>query len=479
MKLKRISYLLLVAITILFNSCTSDPVNPEIDEVSLEDIEIQNFMWRSMNLWYYWQSRVPDLADSKIENTSDYLDYLNNNPDPQNFIESLLDPEDRFTFYSDDYTELTNTLSGISKSNGLEFGLVLEAEDSDKVILYTKYTIKNSDAERQGVQRGDLFNRVNGTPITTSNYVELLFSTDDSYTLGRVEYIDGDFVDNEDSVLLTKEENLAEHPIYLDTIFSIEDKKVGYLMYNAFIANYDTEVMAVFDEFQSNGVNEVVLDLRYNSGGATASARKIASRIYNATEETVFARQDWNEKWNEAFGNQLEDYFDTEKGINLQRVFILTETTSASASELLINGLDPHMQVIHIGDTTRGKNEFSITLVDDVSGYSNFPFLYHPSREPYINSNVSWALQPLVGRYENSVGFSDYITGLVPDIIQSESVLNMGQLGSITEPLLAKAIEQITGVVSSSREAELLTVENGPKKTIEFKRPYMDVTIKN
>jgi len=250
-------------------------------------------------------------------------------------------------------------------------------------------------------------------------------------------------------------------------------------MYNAFIANYDTEVMAVFDEFQSNGVNEVVLDLRYNSGGSTASARKIASRIYNATEETVFARQDWNEKWNEAFGNQLEDYFDTNKGLNLGRVFILTETTSASASELLINGLDPHMQVIHIGDTTRGKNEFSITLVDDVSGYSNFPFLYHPSREPYINSNVSWALQPLVGRYENSVGFSDYTTGLVPDIIQSESVLNMGQIGSITEPLLAKAIEQITGVVSSSRESELSTAENGPKKTIEFKRPYMDVTIKN
>jgi len=124
MKLKRISHLLLVAATILLNSCSSDPVNPEIDEVSVEDIEIQNFMWRSMNLWYYWQSRVPNLADSKIENTSDYIDYLNSNPDPEAFIESLLDPEDRFTFYSDDYTELTNTLSGISKSNGLEFGLV-------------------------------------------------------------------------------------------------------------------------------------------------------------------------------------------------------------------------------------------------------------------------------------------------------------------------------------------------------------------
>jgi hypothetical protein len=55
----------------------------------------------------------------------------------------------------------------------------------------------------------------------------------------------------------------------------------------------------------------------------------------------------------------------------------------------------------------------------------------------------------------------------------------MGQIGSITEPVLAKAIEQITGIVSSSRESELFNAENGPKKTIEFKRPYMDVTIKN
>ena len=103
--------------------------------------------------------------------------------------------------------------------------------------------------------------------------------------------------------------------------------------------------------------------------------------------------------------------------------------------------------------------------------------LYHPSRESFINSNVSWALQPLVGRYENSIGFSDYTNGLVPDFIQSESVLNMGQLGSTSEPLLAKAIEHITGGVSTSRE--LYKLENEPKNTIEFKRPFMDVTIKN
>ena len=467
---KKLGAFFIVLVTLL--SCSSDPINPDIEDPQIQDVSIQDFMWRAMNLWYYWQSEVPNLADSKRQNTLTYLEYLQENPDPKTFIESLLFEEDRFTFYADDYTELTNTLAGITKSNGLEFGLVLVAEGSDEVLMYTRYTIKGSDAERKGVQRGDLFNRVNGTLLTTTNYADLLFSEADTYTLGKTALVDGNFISLNEEISLTKEANLAEHPIYLDTIYQIEDKKIGYLMYNAFIGSYDTEVMNVFDRFQSNGVDELIVDLRYNSGGSTASARKIASRIFNASPGTVFAKQDWNSKWNAAFGSSVVDTFDPIKGIGLSRVFILTETTSASASELLINGLDPHMQVIQIGDTTRGKNEFSITLVDDPQS-PDFPYLYRAERVSQINSENSWALQPLVGRYENSVGFSEYTTGLVPDIYQSESVLNMGTLGSLTEPLLAKAIEQITGVISTGREPYFDDLTGTP---IEFKRPLMDAT---
>ncbi len=467
---KKLGAFIILLLTLL--SCSSDPINPDIEDPQIQDVSIQDFMWRAMNLWYYWQSEVPNLADSKRQNTLTYLEYLQENPDPKTFIESLLFEEDRFTFYADDYTELTNTLAGITKSNGLEFGLVLVAEGSDEVLMYTRYTIKGSDAERKGVQRGDLFNRVNGTLLTTTNYADLLFSEADTYTLGKTALVDGNFISLNEEISLTKEANLAEHPIYLDTIYQIEDKKIGYLMYNAFIGSYDTEVMNVFDRFQSNGVDELIVDLRYNSGGSTASARKIASRIFNASPGTVFAKQDWNSKWNAAFGSSVVDTFDPIKGIGLSRVFILTETTSASASELLINGLDPHMQVIQIGDTTRGKNEFSITLVDDPQS-PDFPYLYRAERVSQINSENSWALQPLVGRYENSVGFSEYTTGLVPDIYQSESVLNMGTLGSLTEPLLAKAIEQITGVISTGREPYFEDLTGTP---IEFKRPLMDAS---
>jgi hypothetical protein len=106
-----------------------------------------------------------------------------------------------------------------------------------------------------------------------------------------------------------------------------------------------------------------------------------------------------------------------------------------------MNGLDPNIQVIHIGTTTRGKNEFSITLVDIPSN----SFIYDSTKESGINSKNLWGIQPLVGRNENANGFFDYTTGFIPDYELREVLSNYGILGNPTEPLLAKALSLITG----------------------------------
>src|SRR5690606_27261812 len=95
-----------------------------------------------------------------------------------------------------------------------------------------------------------------------------------------------------------------------------------------------------------------------------------------------------------------------------------------------------------IGETTRGKNEFSITLVDDKDG----DYIYNKDRERFINTKNSWGLQPLVGRNENADGFSDYTSGLMPDIELPEDITNLGVLGDVNEPLLARALQEISGV---------------------------------
>src|SRR5690606_12673652 len=100
--------------------------------------------------------------------------------------EKLLFREDRFSFYSDDYKELTKAFAGVSKSNGLEFGLSLFS-DSNDVFGYVHYVIPNSNAATKDIKRGDFFTGVNGTTLNLDNYQNLLFGEDDTYTLNMAE----------------------------------------------------------------------------------------------------------------------------------------------------------------------------------------------------------------------------------------------------------------------------------------------------
>jgi C-terminal processing protease CtpA/Prc len=116
----------------------------------------------------------------------------------------------------------------------------------------------------------------------------------------------------------------------------------------------------------------------------------------------------------------------------LNNIYVLTSGRSASASELLINGLAPYINVVQIGDTTYGKNVASITLYD-----------YVDLNNRVKNPNHTYAMQPIVLKSANSSDFTDYGNGLTPDVVLKERSTNLGTLGSSDEPLLALALSQI------------------------------------
>ncbi|WP_291864424.1 S41 family peptidase [Maribacter sp.] len=442
-------FLLFLSVGLLFTSCNNDD-----DNFAPDEIVVQDFMWKAMNYWYFWQADVANLADDKFSNTGNdqaYLDFLASETDPGNFFDNKLSfSEDRFSFYSDDYTELTQALSGISKSNGLEFGLVAFSE-GENIFGYVRYIIPNSDAATKDINRGELFTGVNGTTLTRTNYVDLLFGDADTYTLNMASINTNNEVEpNDKEVTLTKLEGLAENPVFLSKTFEINGEKIGYLVYNGFTNEYDEGLNNVFGDFKTAGVTNLVLDLRYNPGGSVNTARLLSSMIHGTNTTDVFLRQRWNNKLQSEFSeNQLVDKFGdkTSNGaalnrLNLSKVYVLATNGSASSSELVMNGLAPYIDVVHIGEKTKGKNEFSITMVDD----SGNNYIYSKARENKINTKNRWAIQPLVGRNENADGFSDYTTGLVPDIELEEDLANLGVLGEQNEPLLARAIQEITGV---------------------------------
>jgi hypothetical protein len=409
-------------------------------------------MWKASNYWYFWQENVPNLADDRFANNEEYVSFLGSDADAGDFFDNQLRfTQDRFTFYSNDYEEFTNSLSGISKNNGLSFGLILL--DGDLLVGYVRYITPASDAASKQIFRGNFFTEVDGQRLNVNNYIDLLYSENDTYTLTMADYVNDEFTPNGLEVSLTKQENFQENPIYITNTYDINGSKIGYIFYRRFFEAYDDELNAAIGQLKSQGITDLVLDLRYNPGGRVSSAVALASMIYGTNTNQLFVKQRWNSKRQSDFStaaleqnfiNKLEDGGEAINSLGLNRVFVLTTDRSASASELLINGLDPFMDVIQIGTTTTGKNEFSLTMVDDPG--NNFPYVYDPSRESFINSDNSWAIQLLCGRYENSVGFSEFTTGLVPEIELEEDLLNLGTLGDINEPLLARAIEEITGV---------------------------------
>lgn len=260
--------------------------------------------------------------------------------------------------------------------------------------------------------------------------------------------VNGNLIPNDKEVTLTKAAALSENPVFLTKSFEIAGERIGYIMYNQFTNEYDTQLYNAISGLKASGIAHFVLDLRYNPGGSVNTTRLLASMIYDTDNEKLFLRKRYNDKIQEQLPeDQLEVYFtDKVNGQNidplgLNKLYVLTTSSSASASELLINSLEPYMDIVHIGETTRGKNEFSTTLVDDRSN----SYLYTPSRVNQINPDVQWGLQPLLGRNENADGFFDYTDGLVPDIALREDLDNLGILGDENEPLLARAISEITG----------------------------------
>lgn len=432
--------LLIISLLFIAISCNDDD---EIEQGEIvANLDIANFVWKGLNLFYLWQDDIPDLSDQRFSSQEQLDDFLKGYDSPESLFDHLLYNEDKYSWMVDDYVALEKVLyEGITGSNGVDFGLALENSSSTAVFGFVQYIVPNSDASSKNIKRGDIFHAVNGTPLTVSNYYQLLFSSE-SYTLNLADYNNGNPTDNGISVNLTKSE-IQENPVH--TVSTIDDtgKKIGYLMYNRFNLEFHSELNNVFGNFEAAGITDLVLDLRYNPGGTTSTALYLAGMITGQFNGQLFSEEIWNSKWQNYFNekspesliNNFVDQMNSGESINslnLDKIVILTTGGSASASELIINGLKPYINVTTIGTKTEGKYVGSVTLYDS----ENF------GREG-ANPDHTYAMQPIVFEVVNKIGANDK-DGFEPTISNPENFGNMGVLGDPTEPLLARAIQFIT-----------------------------------
>ena len=196
--MKKISWWTLAALLfglISITACSKDE-EPAIDVVEepeeIEFSEVNDFVWRGLNHWYFWQNTLPALADSKLNDLNAYHTYLNNYSTPEQLFNALVDRGvDDFSWYIPDVDEQLKQFAGTNKSYGIRLGGSL-FQDGTGVYIHIAYTVPNSPAAQQGLERGDVIYKVDGEVMNLDNYqiINNLFSKD-NITLGVGRYSNG------------------------------------------------------------------------------------------------------------------------------------------------------------------------------------------------------------------------------------------------------------------------------------------------
>jgi carboxyl-terminal processing protease len=449
--LSLISFFLLTGI--LFNSCKKDTTLNQntTPPITIKEASVPNkFIWNNMHDYYLWTDQVTNLSASKYSNKDTLNAFLNKYTDPSKLFYDLLyqyQTIDKWSFVVSDITTINDWIAGISKTAGYDF-MLAQIGSTNNLFGFVRYVLKGSPADLAGIKRGDIFIKLNDTQLTIANY-QTLINTQTTYSLSFATITNNIIAPNGRTVTLTPI-TLQENPILMDTVLTVNSAKVGYLVYNGFNSDFDLQLNDVFKYFKDQGVSSLILDLRYNGGRSVQTAIYLASMIYGTYTTKDFLKSQYNSVLQayliSAYGaSYLNDNFTDNisatsttaqtpiNTLNLPKLYVITSNNTASASESLINGLKPYITVKLVGTNTDGKYVASITLQDeDTTGK--------------VNPNDPWALQPIVVKILNSLGVSDFVNGLTPDITAEEDIANLLPFGDPNETLLLAVLNDIQGL---------------------------------
>lgn len=478
-------------------SCKKSPITPTVDPVVVNPPPPPNSTRTELTLdsiylyakeTYLWNDALPAFTTFNPRGYNGSTNPLSNFQDELfNITQFKINPSTAkpFEYYPEHplnskYSYITedNTHSTpVSKTNDKQASVTLEGDGDDFGLdlasisasdIRVKLVSPSSPAAAVGVERGDRVLKINGRTISAGSQSELNYissSLDGSTIKLNIQRNNG----TQYTVDLVRK-TYKSSSVYKKALLVSGSKKIGYLAYGRFstLPNSKTELEAIYADFASQGATDLILDFRYNGGGYVETAEHLVNIIapaaktgsvmyvefYNslmqAGKATILSKQILYNSSGQPVQYQGRNatYADIDYSVagntykfqkigtlnNITNVVFIVSGNTASASELVINSLRPHMNVKLVGSKTYGKpvGFFPITIDKYAVYMSNF--------------NI-----------QNSAGEGNYYDGLPVDISGSDDVTH--DFGDVQENLIAKSVAYITNgtIVSSVKNSSTMS----------------------
>jgi len=401
-------------------SCQSDDVAKVYNEGTNE--YTNQWMYQQMKKYYYWNENIPGEGNLSI-NSKEYF-------------AGLLISTDRFS-----YAVQPSLPDTFAKSMRSTYGFDITFAEYEGIIYgVVIYVLSGSPAYNSGIKRGHLIKAVNGTRLNQENYKELYGNliNNGQGQLQVVQYSAATGFSIPAEVSISQGFSFSQ-PI-LHRVIIEGGNKTGYIQIPHFDVGLAQTLLDVFQEFKSQSVNNIVVDLRYNGGGDVSSATALSIILApTAQPEDLFITfkgnrngGDISQSFQEALTmNEFQVSFRSLRNVHpaIHKIYILCGSHTASASEIIINNLKPFMDVLTIGDKTIGKDVAGFAIEDD-----------------RLAEQQGWILYPSIYKLFNANNEGNYAAGITPDVQMNElQNLEVLPLGNPGEVLLKKALNTISG----------------------------------
>ena len=336
------------------------------------------------------------------------------------FFTSLLEKTDKYSHFTD---------SAANTGYGMGYAVMRDPLNIQRSKYYALvlFVEPGSPADKAGLKRGNWITTVGKSNISSSNYGYLdrgeattVYTSQIVLDEENMKYMWQDA----DTLQMGTATALSSCGLYLDTVYTQRNHKIGYLVYNSFSQESKEKTSAAIEKFKQQNITELIVDLRYNNGGSISAASELASMIVAAdnagktfcklTHNSLNSEQDTVYKYTPA------------NTLSLNKVYIISGTTTRGAAETFISALQSTLgynNAIVIGEKTVGEN----------------------IETQAFESPYNFTINPATAYIDNGTGERMYPDGISPNYTLNEldDLYNIHKLGSTQEYLLYNTIYYI------------------------------------